>query len=62
MPTISMFRGMDEKMAAYFAAGRRQIVQVTPRDDFTLVLRFDNGELRRLDVRPYLQPQQGVEQ
>ena len=56
MPTISIFRGMDEKMAAYFAAGRRQIVQVTPRDDFTLVLRFDNGELRRLDVRPYLQP------
>ena len=48
MPTISMFRGMDEKTAAYFAAGRKQIVQVTPRDDFTLVLRFDNGELRRL--------------
>ena len=36
-------KGYDQKMAEYFAVGRRQITAVTPRDDFTLLLRFDNG-------------------
>ncbi len=48
-------KGYDHKMAQYFAAGRRQITAVTPREDFTLLLRFDNGETRLYDARPLLQ-------
>ena len=49
-------RGYDQKMAEYFASGRRQITKVIPRDDFTLLLSFDNGETRLYDARPLLQP------
>lgn len=48
-------KGYDQEMAEYFAAGRRRITKVVPRDDFTLLLRFDNGELRLYDTRPLLQ-------
>lgn len=47
-------KGFDQKMAEYFAAGRRQITRVVPRKDFTLALTFDNGETRMYDVRPLL--------
>lgn len=49
-------KGLDRKMAEYFAAGRRRIVGVTPNDNFTLTICFDNGEQRLLDVAPMLQP------
>lgn len=49
-------KGFDEKAAAYFSSGRRKITSVIPREDFTLVLHFDNGEARLYDVRPLLQP------
>lgn len=45
-------KGLDEKAATYFASGRKQIVSVTPNDDFTLTLGFDNGEYRLLDMQP----------
>ena len=48
-------KGYDRKMAEYFASGRKQITKVVPRNDFTLVLSFDNGEIRLYDVRPLLQ-------
>lgn len=41
-------------MAEYFAKGRRRITEVTPNDDFTLTLRFDNGEVRIYDAAPLL--------
>ncbi len=47
-------KGFDRKMAEYFVRGRRTITNVTPNDDFTLTLSFDNGELRRYDMRPML--------
>lgn len=47
-------RGCDQKMAEYFASGRRQIEKVVPNEDFTLVLTFDNGQTRLYDVRPLL--------
>lgn len=47
-------KGFDEQTAAYFAGGRKQIVSVTPNDDFTLTIGFDNGEKRLYDVRPLL--------
>lgn len=47
-------KGFDEKTAEYFAAGRRTIIDVTPNDDFTLTISFDNGEKRLYDVRPLL--------
>lgn len=49
-------KGFDEKMAEYFATGRRKIIGVVPNDDFTLTLSFDNGEKRLYDVAPLLQP------
>lgn len=49
-------KGFDRKMAEYFASGRKRIVAVTPNDDYTLTLRFDNGEMRIFDVAPILQP------
>ena len=49
-------RGFDRRTAEYFAAGRRTIVSVTPTEDFTVLLTFDNGERRRLDMRPSIKP------
>ena len=48
-------KGYDQKMAEYFASGRRRITRVIPRNDFTLLLSFDNGETRLYDARPLLQ-------
>lgn len=31
-----------------------RIKQVTPQQDFTLILAFDNGEKRRFDIKPFL--------
>ena len=49
-----MSKGMGRKMAEYFASGRKKIVSVIPGDDFTLLLKFDNGEMRIYDVAPLL--------
>lgn len=48
-------KGYDRKMAEYFVSGRKRITKVVPRNDFTLVLSFDNGEIRLYDARPLLQ-------
>ena len=31
-----------------------KVVSVTPQDDYSLILIFENGEQRVFDVRPYL--------
>jgi len=33
----------------------RRITRVIPLEDFTLILLFDSGELRLLDMNPYIQ-------
>lgn len=48
-------KGLDRRTAEYYAAGRKRIVDVAANDDFTLRLRFDNGELRTLDCKPMLE-------
>ena len=48
-------KGYEQKMAEYFAAGRKRITKVVPKEDFTLALTFDNGENRLYDARPLLQ-------
>lgn len=48
-------KGFDQKTAEYYAAGRRTIVSVAANDDFTLTLRFDNGEVRLYDAKPLLE-------
>ncbi len=48
-------KGYDRKMAEYFASGRKRITKVVPRNDFTLLLSFDNGETRLYDASPLLQ-------
>lgn len=47
-------KGFDRKMAEYFAAGKKKITEVVPNSDFTLTIRFDNGEERLYDARPLL--------
>jgi len=49
-------RGFSPEMAAYFASGRRTIVDVVANDNFTLTLTFDNGERRIFDAAPLLKP------
>ena len=48
-------KGYDRKMAEYFAAGRKRITKVVPKENFTLTLTFDNEETRLYDARPLLQ-------
>ena len=43
---------LDPKVKEYFAGGGRKLVKVTPNDDYTLLLQFDNGEKRLYDVKP----------
>ncbi len=47
-------KGFDLKTAEYFAAGKKQITNVTPNTDFTLTISFNNGEKRLYNMRPYL--------
>ena len=47
-------KGFDRSMAEYFANGRKKIVSVTPNDNFTLNLKFDNGETRLFDCNNLL--------
>ena len=48
-------KGLNRKTAEYFASGRKRIVSVVANDDFSLRLRFDNGEVRVLDCKPMLE-------
>jgi hypothetical protein len=32
-----------------------RVVEVKPNADYSLILKFTNGEVRRFDVRPYLE-------
>lgn len=45
-------KGFDKATAEYFAGGRKRAINVFPRDDFTVIIKFDNGEERCLDVKP----------
>jgi len=47
-------KGFDRKAAEYFASGRKKITAVAPNNNFTLSIRFDNGETKIYDVRPLL--------
>lgn len=47
-------KGFDRRAAEYFAGGKKKIVGVVANRDFTLTIRFDNGEKRLYDMRPLL--------
>lgn len=47
-------KGFDMKTAEYFSKGRKKITDVSPNEDFTLTLIFDNEEKRIYDMKPYL--------
>lgn len=47
-------KGLDRKMAEYFAGGRKKIVGVVANNDFTLTISFDNGVKRLYDMHPLL--------
>lgn len=49
-------KGFDNKMAEYFASGRKKITGVIPNDDFTLTISFDIGEKRIYNAAPLLKP------
>lgn len=48
-------KGFDQQTAEYFAAGRRKVVCASANDNFTLTLNFDNGEVRVLDCKPFIE-------
>ena len=48
-------KGFDSKIAEYYASGRKRIVSVSPNEDFSLTLGFDNGEVRRLDCSSFFE-------
>ena len=47
--------GLDKKMAEYYASGRKKVTAVSARPDYTLLLTFNNGEQRILDMKPTLE-------
>lgn len=47
-------KGFERPMAEYFAGGRKKIISVKPQTDFSLLLTFDSGEKRMLDIKPML--------
>jgi len=49
-------KGFDRKMAEYFVSGRRTVVDVEPKENFTLIITFDNDEKRILDMNMSLKP------
>ena len=48
-------KGFDKKVAEYFALGRRTPIKVEPQENYKLIITFDNGEVRILDVLPLLE-------
>jgi len=56
MSTLDFYlqKGFDKKTAEYFASGRKKIVGVTPKNGKKLELRFNNGEVRILDISPII--------
>ena len=46
--------GLDRKMAEYYASGRKKVTAVSAQPNFTLLLTFNNGEQRILDMKPTL--------
>lgn len=48
-------QGFDRPMAEYFASGRKKLVAVTPQKDFSLLLTYENGEKRVLDMKSTLE-------
>lgn len=49
-------KGISKPMAEYFACGRKKIISVVPKENFTLIISFDNGEKRILDIKPMIKP------
>ena len=49
-------RGFDYKTAEYFASGRRKATAVKPLPDKSLLVTFDNGEMRFYDMTPLISP------
>ena len=47
-------KGFSKEMAEYYASGIKRPVAVVAQDDFTLLITFDNGEVRQLDVKHFV--------
>lgn len=43
---------MEQRVKEYFAAGRKKLICVTANDDYTLLLKYADGETRLYDVKP----------
>ncbi len=48
-------KGFDQKTAEYFANGRKTLTSVTPGDNFTLFLTYNNDDKRIFDMKPILE-------
>lgn len=48
-------QGFDRLVAEYFATGRKKLVAVAPQENFSLLLTYENGEKRVLDMKSTLE-------
>ena len=46
--------GIPLPYAKYYASGTKRIVSAFPNDDFTVTILFNNGEKRKLDIKPII--------
>lgn len=47
-------KGLDERMARYYASGRKKVIAVEAHEDFSLTITFDSGEKRLLDCKTFI--------
>lgn len=47
-------KGLDERMARYYASGRKKIIAVEAHEDYSLTITFDNGEKRWMDCKTFI--------
>ena len=43
--------GIPKEVQSYFENGRRRLINITPNDDYSLTLEFDNGEIRVYEMK-----------
>ena len=56
MHTIEYYlkKGIPLQYAEYYASGTKTIVSAYANDDFTVTISFNNGEKRKLDLKPII--------
>lgn len=56
MHTVDYYlkKGFPLPYAEYYANGAKRIMSAMPNDDYTVTILFNNGEKRKLDIKPII--------